>query len=262
MIPYPPLINIETYRPILERHKLTKYNFVKWYRQLRMVLDAEDKLKYVDQPLPTVPPYNAPTCVRDSFAQEFKQQESVGRLMLCSMNHEIQEGLRGLNAYDILHKLKAMFQQQVDQELLKTVKAFHASKHKEGLSVNFHLIEMEEYLDHLEFLGHPMPHILGVSLILTSLSKDYEPFVLDYKMHSMGKTISDLHAKLVIEEHRLANKKAQKVLAVRAGSIHKTKPKPQALGKGYRGKDKQTVTYTPKEAFNKGSNIFLSVRKS
>nr|GFC75981.1 zinc finger, CCHC-type [Tanacetum cinerariifolium] len=41
-----------------------------------------------------------------------------------------------------------------------------------------------------------MPNELGVSLILNSLNKDYDQFVQNYNMHSMGKTIVELHAML------------------------------------------------------------------
>nr|GEW20437.1 hypothetical protein [Tanacetum cinerariifolium] len=38
--------------------------------------------------------------------------------------------------------------------------------------------------------------VLGVNLILTSLSKDYDQFVQNYNMHGMGKTILELHTML------------------------------------------------------------------
>nr|GEV33196.1 hypothetical protein [Tanacetum cinerariifolium] len=45
-----------------------------------------------------------------------------------------------------------------------------------------------------------MPKKLGVSLILNSLNKDYDPFVRNYNMHSMGKSIVELHAMLKLHE--------------------------------------------------------------
>ncbi|GKA23278.1 hypothetical protein Tco_0709240 [Tanacetum coccineum] len=52
---------------------------------------------------------------------------------------------------------------------------------------------MKGYLDILEHLGYLMPKELGVSLILNSLNKDNDQFVQNYNMHSMGKTIVELH---------------------------------------------------------------------
>ncbi|GJS79085.1 zinc finger, CCHC-type containing protein, partial [Tanacetum coccineum] len=52
----------------------------------------------------------------------------------------------------------------------------------------------------MERLGYPMPLVLGVNMILTSLSKDYDQFVQNYNMHDMGKTILELHAMLKLAE--------------------------------------------------------------
>ncbi|GJR36374.1 hypothetical protein Tco_1212058 [Tanacetum coccineum] len=65
---------------------------------------------------------------------------------------------------------------------------------------------MKGYLDTLERLGYPMPNELGVSLILNSLNKDYDQFVQNYNMHSMGKTIVELHAILKLHEKGIPKK--------------------------------------------------------
>ncbi|GJT90783.1 retrotransposon protein, putative, ty1-copia subclass [Tanacetum coccineum] len=61
-----------------------------------------------------------------------------------------------------------------------------------------------------------LPHalVLGVNLILTSLSKDYDQFVQKYNMHSMGKTIPELDAMLKLAK-KCIPKKALAVLAIR-----------------------------------------------
>ncbi|GKD20451.1 retrotransposon protein, putative, ty1-copia subclass, partial [Tanacetum coccineum] len=82
------------------------------------------------------------------------------------------------------------------QELFEIVKAFHACKQEEGQSVSSYLLKMKSYLDTLERLGYAMPNELGVSLILNSLNKDYDQFIQNYNMHSMGKTIAELHVML------------------------------------------------------------------
>ncbi|GKA31433.1 retrotransposon protein, putative, ty1-copia subclass [Tanacetum coccineum] len=47
----------------------------------------------------------------------------------------------------------------------------------------------ECYNDQLERLGHPITLQLGLNLILVGLSKEYDSFVQNYNMHSMGKTV-------------------------------------------------------------------------
>ena len=162
--------------------------------------------------------------------------------MLMSMTPEIQKNLEELPAFEMLKELKTMFQQQAEQELFETVKAFHAYKHEDGQPVSSYVLKMKGYLDQIERLGYPMPKELGVSLILTSLSKDYNQFVMNYNMHSMGKTIVELHAMLKLAEQGLP-KKAPTALTIREGKIQK--PKPQKKGKS-QGKGKGKQVYNPK----------------
>nr|GEX97073.1 hypothetical protein [Tanacetum cinerariifolium] len=46
----------------------------------------------------------------------------------------------------------------------------------------------------LQRLGYPVTLGLGVSLILISVRKEFDGFVQNYNMHSLGKTITELHA--------------------------------------------------------------------
>ncbi|GJZ77335.1 hypothetical protein Tco_0642007 [Tanacetum coccineum] len=104
---------------------------------------------------------------------------------------------------------------------------------------------MNNYLDTLEHLGYAMPNELGVSLILNSLNKDYDQFVQNYNMHSMGKSIVEFHAMLKLYEKGIPKKaETPAVLAIREGKIQKDKKKPQ----GAKGKDKgkNKLAYAPK----------------
>ncbi|GJV42333.1 retrotransposon protein, putative, ty1-copia subclass [Tanacetum coccineum] len=47
--------NNSVFRGFFEKQKLTGPNFIDWYRQLRIVLSIEDKLNYLEQPLPPAP---------------------------------------------------------------------------------------------------------------------------------------------------------------------------------------------------------------
>ncbi|GJY44633.1 zinc finger, CCHC-type containing protein [Tanacetum coccineum] len=100
-------------------------------------------------------------------------QNEVACLMLGSMSPELQRTLKNYKAYDMIQDLKIMFEEQAKHELFETVKAFHACK--------------QEDVSH-------------VSLILNSLNKDYDQFVQNYNMHSMGKTLAELHAMLKLHE--------------------------------------------------------------
>ncbi|GJY67546.1 zinc finger, CCHC-type containing protein [Tanacetum coccineum] len=201
-------INNTTLRSILHSEKLTGSNFTNWHRNLRIVLRG-----------------------RTSYAFKYVP--------------DLQRTLENFNAYDILKELKTMFEEQAKQELFETVKAFHACKQEDGQSVSSYLLKMNIYLDTLERLGFLMLNELGVILILSSLNKDYEQFVHNYNMHSMGKTIDELHAMLKLHEKGIPKKAATPaVFASRGGKIQKDKKKPQ----GAKGKDniKTKLAYGPK----------------
>nr|GEY24071.1 hypothetical protein [Tanacetum cinerariifolium] len=154
--------NNSVFRGFFEKQKLTGPNFIDWYRQLMIVLSIEDKLNYLEQPIPPAP-----------VAPEGQQE------------------------------LKTLFAQQAEKEFLLTMREFHSCKQKEGQSVSSYVLKMKSYIDNLEHLGHPVTLRLGVSLVLISLRKKFNGFVQNYNMHSMGKTINELHALLKLHEQTL-----------------------------------------------------------
>nr|GFC63265.1 zinc finger, CCHC-type [Tanacetum cinerariifolium] len=118
-------------------------------------------------------------------------------------------------------ELKTLFAQQAEQELLQTTRDFHSCRKKEGQLVSPYVLKMKGYIDNLERLGHPVTLGLGVSLILISLRKEYDGFVQNYNMHSMGKTVNELHAMLKLREQTLPKSNALALHAIRAGKVQK-----------------------------------------
>ncbi|GKB61250.1 zinc finger, CCHC-type containing protein [Tanacetum coccineum] len=187
------VVNNLVFRTFFEKQKLTGLNFIDWYRNLQTVLLVEDKLPFLEQPIPTM---------------------------------------------------------LAEQELLQTVREFHAGKQEEGQSVSSYVLKMKSYIDNLERLGHAMTQNLAVSLILVSLRKEYDSFVQNYNMHGMGKTVTELHAMLKLHEQTLPQKDAAPALhAIRAERIQKNqKKKPHKAAKGNQGKGKANMGYAPMPA--------------
>nr|GEW69549.1 hypothetical protein [Tanacetum cinerariifolium] len=117
------------------------------------------------------------------------------------------------------------------QELLQTTIDFHSCGQKEGQLVSSYVLKMKGYIDNLERLGHPVTLGLGVSLILIGLRKEYDGFVWNYNMHSMGKTVNDLHAMLKLHEQTLPKSNAPAIHTIRAAELMKKK-KNAASGAG------------------------------
>ncbi|GJZ65412.1 zinc finger, CCHC-type containing protein [Tanacetum coccineum] len=248
--------NNSVFRGFFEKQKLTGPNFIDWYRQLRIVLSIEDKLNYLEQPLPPAPvalegQLVAPE-ITAAYTAWIKGSKEIAGLMLMTMEPEIQRNLENLHAYEMLQELKTLFAQQAEQELLQTVREFHSCKQEEGQSVSSYVLKMKGYIDNLERLGHPVSLNLGVSLILISLRKEFDSFVQNYNMHSMGKTINELYAMLKLHEQTLPKNNAPALHAIRAGKVQKgnnkhKKQQPQLAARGQnQGKGKNKLAYTPK----------------
>ncbi|GJV74058.1 hypothetical protein Tco_1494053 [Tanacetum coccineum] len=126
-------INNTTIRSILLAEKLTGSNFTNWYRNLRIVLRYEKKMKFVEQPIGPAPdPKTADPDTIDKYYKSANLEEEAACLILSSMSPDLQRTLEKYNAFDMMNKLKTMFEQQAKQELFETVKAFYACKQEDG----------------------------------------------------------------------------------------------------------------------------------
>nr|GEU52451.1 hypothetical protein [Tanacetum cinerariifolium] len=124
---------------------------------------------------------------------------------------------RNLHAHEMLQELKTLFAQQTEHGLLQTMRDFHSCKQEEGQSVSSYVPKMKGDIDNLERLGHLKTLSLGVSMILIGLHKELVGFVQNYNMHSLGKTINELHAMLKLYEQTLPKNNAPALHVIRAG---------------------------------------------
>ncbi|GKE50082.1 zinc finger, CCHC-type containing protein, partial [Tanacetum coccineum] len=216
-----------------------------YHRSKQFVIE----LPFLEQPIPTLPvpldgQANPPDVLTTHQAWVKAQKEIIG-LMLMTMDSDIQKNLEHLSAFDMLKELKALYVQHADQELLQTMREFHACKQEEGRSVSSYVLKMKIYIDNLERLGHAMTQNLSVSLILVSLRKEFDGFVQNYNMHSMGNTMTKLHVMLKLHEQTLPPKEVAPALyVIRAGRIQKNhKKKSHNAAKGNRCKGKAKMGY-------------------
>nr|GEW44473.1 hypothetical protein [Tanacetum cinerariifolium] len=170
----------------------------------------------VDPTVPTVPAgqHVAPE-ILTAHTTWIKGSKEIAGLMLMTMEPDIQRNLETLHAHEMLLELKTLFAQQVEHELLQTTRDFHSCKQEEWQSVNSYALKMKGYINNLERLGHPVTLGLGVILILISLRKEIDGFVQNYNMHSLGKTINELHDMLKLREQTLPKNNAPALHAIR-----------------------------------------------
>ncbi|GKA17482.1 hypothetical protein Tco_0697319, partial [Tanacetum coccineum] len=117
--------NNSVLRSFFEKQKLTRPNFIDWYRQLRIVLSVEDKENYLEYLIPAVPVaapgHQVPPEALAAHTAWVKGSKEISALMLMTMDLDIQRNLTYLGAYDMIQELKTMFAQQAEHELLQTV---------------------------------------------------------------------------------------------------------------------------------------------
>ncbi|GJT71404.1 retrotransposon protein, putative, ty1-copia subclass [Tanacetum coccineum] len=157
----------------------------------------------------------------------------------------VRDAYEALN--DAQNEVACLMLGSMSLELLRTLENYKACLMlgKDGQLVSSYLLKMKSYLETLECLDYAMPKELGLSLILNSLNKDYDQFVQNYNMHSMGKAIVELHAMLKLHEKGIPKKaEIPVVLAIRGGKIQKDKKKPQ--GEKGKAKGKNKLANAPK----------------
>ncbi|KAJ9551991.1 hypothetical protein OSB04_016036 [Centaurea solstitialis] len=247
-------------RSILEKDKLTGSNFLDWERNLMIVLRHERKWYVLEEPLGEAPPANAPAAARNAHKKHSDDLLDVACLMLATMSPDLQAGLINTNAYDMIRQLRDMFQTQARTERYDATKAFNECKMVKGTSVSDHVMKMKRHLDHLERLGHPVPLQLATDTILNSLSEDYSPFVVNYNMNNMEKTIAELHSMLKTAELNMGNKnKTKDVLMVKDGGVKKKNGQAStSKGKG----PVQAIQSAPKKGKSKGKGKKVKPNKA
>ncbi|KAJ9535962.1 hypothetical protein OSB04_un000872 [Centaurea solstitialis] len=247
-------------RSILEKDKLTGSNFLDWERNLMIVLRHERKWYVLEEPLGEAPPANAPAAARNAHKKHSDDLLDVACLMLATMIPDLQTGLINTNAYDMIRQLRDMFQTQARTERYDATKAFNECKMVRGTSVSDHVMKMKRHLDHLERLGHPVPLQLATDTILNSLSEDYRPFVVNYNMNNMEKTIAELHSMLKTAELNMGNKnKTKDVLMVKDGGVKKKNGQAStSKGKG----PVQAIQSAPKKGKGKGKGKKVKPNKA
>nr|GEY62669.1 zinc finger, CCHC-type [Tanacetum cinerariifolium] len=198
-----------------------------------------------------------PSKVRDTYEVLYDAQNEVACIMLGSTSPDFQRALENYKAYDMIQELKTMFEEQAKQELFDTVKTFHACKHEDGQSISAYILKMKGYLDTLEHLGYVMAKELSVSLILNSLNKDYDRFIQNYNMHSMGKSIVELHAMLKLHEKGIPKRaKTLTVLAIWEGKIQKDRKNQKGQMVKDKGKNKLAYANKPRPHRHLRENIW------
>ena len=144
-----------------------------------------------------------------------KDSNDVTCLMLATISPELQKQFVNMEAFEIMTYLKEMFQEQACNENFMTTKSLTSCKMVLETLVSAHVLKIKRYLDTLEKLDVPIHKELATDLILGSLRESYDQFVMNFNMHRMDKTLTELHGMLKNADQNI--KKTNPVLLVQKG---------------------------------------------
>jgi hypothetical protein len=137
--------------------------------------------------------------------------------MLATMSPDLQKQYEHADAYTMIEGLREMFQNQVRTERYNISKSLFACKLAEGSPVSPHVIKMIGYIETLDRLGSELHPDLATDVILQSLPASYEPFILNFQMNGLAKTLSELHGMLKTTEESI-KKNPNHVMMIQKGN--------------------------------------------
>ncbi|KAK8636287.1 hypothetical protein V6N13_004991 [Hibiscus sabdariffa] len=250
------MANTISLRSLHEKEKLNGINFLDWFRNLRIVLKQERKEYVIEEPVPDEAAANAPRADKDKFKKHMDDMVDVGCLMLATMDSELQKQHENMVAYEMIQNLKEIYEGQARQERYETSKALFQCKMTEGTPVGAHVIKMMGYVQTLEKLGFPLKNELVTDLILQSLPGSFKPFVLNFNMNEINKTLPQLLGMLRTAESDMKKDGSKAILLVReAKGNGKKVAKSKVSGKT---KAKWKNVLKPKGAISKDGKCFHS----
>nr|KAJ0196781.1 hypothetical protein LSAT_V11C700342990 [Lactuca sativa] len=137
-----------TIRSILDKEKLSGPNFLDWFIQLRIVLKLKKKDYVLNEPISEELPTHVAKALKDARSKHVNGSTEVAK-----------------------------------QNRFETLNAFIGCKMAEGSSVSAHVLKMKAYVEQLIRLGFPIGDELETDVILASLPKSFNQFMMSFIMN-------------------------------------------------------------------------------
>jgi len=134
---------------ILDANKLTRLNFLDWYRNIRIVLKKERRWYILENPIPLDPNEDADEEVRNTYQHYIDDDEHVACVMLASMRLELQTQHKNMDAYTMIIHLKKLFDAASRNDKYETSKELFHCKMINGSLMNTHVLKMIGYNEKL-----------------------------------------------------------------------------------------------------------------
>ncbi|KAL0440031.1 UNVERIFIED_CONTAM: hypothetical protein Slati_2486100 [Sesamum latifolium] len=198
----------------METNKFNGTNYNDWLRNLRIVLNFENQGYVLDKPLPAILPEGSSPEERLTFEKWHEDNRKVHSIILASLANEIQK------QYDRLEDVPS---------IMLHMKEVYAS-----------WVKMLSLVEKLEDLKAGLDNDTYIDVILQSLPPSYDPFIVNYNMNGLEKSIHELINMMV--QYEATTHKSEP--AVFVGEASTSKPKGKGARRWKRKKGKGTAVTT------------------
>ncbi|KAL0411115.1 UNVERIFIED_CONTAM: Retrovirus-related Pol polyprotein from transposon RE2 [Sesamum latifolium] len=220
---------------IMETNKFNGTNYNDWLRNLRIVLDFKNQGYVLDKPLPTALPEGSSPEERVTFDKWLEDNRKVRSIILASMTNEVQKQYDRLeDVPSIMLRMKDVYAIPDRHIRYAAIKAFFGTKMAEGSSVQSHGVKMLSLVEKLEDLKAGLDNDTYIDVILQSLPPSYDPFIINYNMNGLEKSIHELINMLV--QYEATTHKSEPAVLVGEASTSKAKGKGARRLKRKKGK--------------------------
>ncbi|KAL0462480.1 UNVERIFIED_CONTAM: hypothetical protein Slati_0135600 [Sesamum latifolium] len=152
----------------------------------------------MDKPLPQTLPEGSSSDERETFERWQTDHRKVRSIILASMSNNIQKQYDRLDdVASILQRMKEVYGIPDRHTRYVATKEFFRSKMTEGFSVQEHGVKMLSLVEKLEDLKVGLNNNTYIDVILQSLPPSYDPFIVNFNINGLEKSINELINMLV-----------------------------------------------------------------
>ncbi|KAK4383112.1 Retrovirus-related Pol polyprotein from transposon RE2 [Sesamum angolense] len=232
---------------ILDNNEFNGTNYTDWQRNLRIVLDYENQGYIMDKLLPKTLPDGSSSEERETFERWHADHRKVRSIILASMSNDVQKQYDRLDdVASILQRMKEVYAIPDRHTRYVATKEFFKAKMTEGSSVEEHGVKMLSLMEKLEDLKAGLKNDTYIDVILQSLPPSYDPFIINFNMNRLEKSINEL-INMLVQYETMIKKSALSVLIGEA-STSKAKGKRAGRWKRKKGKAKAKTVVVAKYA--------------
>ncbi|KAK4366509.1 hypothetical protein RND71_014389 [Anisodus tanguticus] len=159
----------------------------------------------------------------DAYQKHLDDATSAQCVMLSSMSMELQRQHENMGPNEMLEHLKSLYDSQSQTMEYELLIELFKCKLNEGGQVSQHVLKMIGLIGRLASIGTKLEKSVATTLILNSLPRSFENFIVNYNMNETKAGLPELHN--MLKNFESSTSKGKVVLMVSSTSRPKPKGK-------------------------------------